>query len=102
MISRFFTTAFTVKRMVWSGDSSREIAQTGFSGWLQQASMDMVRNTAMSFGRVFIIRCPITTDIQAGDTLDDGVNTYSVKSINIHQHGRNCHKQLLVDKDETA
>lgn len=102
MINRFFNTTFTIKRMVWSGESSSEVDQTSCSGHIQQARMDMIRNTAMSFTRSFTIWLPIGTNIQIGDTIDDGNYTYSIKEINQRNYGREQHLQVLAEKNETA
>lgn len=102
MINRFFNKTFIVKRMTWSGDSSGEVEQASVNGHLQQARMDMIRNTAMSLTRSFIIWLPIGSDIQIGDTLNDGNYSYSIKQINSRDYGREKHLQAMVEKDETA
>ena len=70
--------------MTWSGDSSAQVAKQLFLGHRQQANSDVVENLGLAFTKTFAIWCAVNTDIQEGDTISDGLDTYSVKAITFH------------------
>jgi len=100
MISDFFTTTFTVTRMIWSGDSSAEASQGTFSGHIQQAEPELAQSLGYAFTRTFKVWCAVDTDVEDGDTLTVGNNTYSVRANKVLQVGENQHLQLIIEKDE--
>lgn len=100
-IDQYFTSEFTVKRMVWSGDSSAETEQGTFKGHLQQARAEDAENLKLVFTKTFAVWCPVDTDVEEGDTLVLGSNTYNVRAISTKNYGNNQHLELIVEKDVT-
>lgn len=99
MIDRFFTTTFTTKRQTWSGDSSSLVEQEDFIGHLQQGvSKTYQENIQFRFSKAWTIWCPADTDVQEGDRLEEGSNTYDVKFVIDRNLGRNRHLELIVEK----
>lgn len=103
-IERFFTTSFTIKRMTWSGDSSAEVTQTGTkSGHLQQAEPRLIEQLRQDFTLSHILWCDDSVDIQKGDTVVIGSDTYSVRAVQSNDHaGQNKHKEVYLQKDVVA
>ena len=85
--------------MVWSGDSAAETEQGTFKGHLQQARAEDVENLKLVFTKTFAVWCPVDTDVEEGDTLEMGGNSYSVKAIKTLNYGNNQHLELIVEKD---
>lgn len=103
-IERFFTTAFTVQRMNWSGESAAEVSAGSFSGHIQQAQPQFAEQIGEAWGKTFIVWCPKTTNVEPGDTLTiasgDYAGTYSVKNSQVHAVGQNVqHLELTVIRD---
>lgn len=99
-IERYYDTTFTITRMSWSGDSSALVSSGSFTGHIQQADQRLVEDLRSAFTISHSIWCDDATDVQAGDTLTEGSNTYSVKAIQTNDHaGKNKHKEVLVEKD---
>ena len=98
-ISDFYTTTFSVKRMIWTNESSSEIVQGTFLGQLQQAETELAEQFRMDFTRSFKVWCALDTDIEDGDTLTVGSDTYSVKAHKVYQTGNFQHKLLIIEKD---
>lgn len=99
-IERFFDKTFTVKRMVWSGDSSGEVSQTSITGHLQQAAPELLQSLGLAFTRAFSIWCAVGSNVEEGDTLTCSGETYSVKAVMVRDYGENQHLQLIVQKDD--
>ena len=99
MIEDFFTTTFLVTRMVWSNESSSEISQGSFLGQLQQAEIELAEQFRLDFTRSFKVWCALDTDVEDGDTLTVGNDTYSVKANKVHMTGNHQHKLLIIEKD---
>lgn len=101
MISRFYTTAFTVKRQTWSGDSSALVTQSSFSGHLQQGAPENYQQfEGLKFSKAYTIWCPSTTNVQEGDRLSEGSNTYDVRFVINRNVGANGHLELIVEKSD--
>lgn len=100
MIDRFFTTTFTVKRMSWSNESSAEISKTSISGCIQQATAELAEGYRLDFTKAYSVWCTASADVEVGDTLANGSDTYSVKAIIDYLQGSNTHKELICEKDE--
>lgn len=98
-IERFYTTNFTIKRMTWSDESSFEATTGSFTGHIQQASQQLVRELDLQLAKAFRIWCATTVDIQEGDTVNDGTYDYSVKNIVERPVGNNTHFEIIVERD---
>ena len=101
MIEKRFTTQFTMKRMVWTGDSSSLVDSASFKGHLQQTSVELAQNLGLSFTKSFSIWCSLNTDVKAGDELYNDEVQYTVKEIQELLIGGNKHKQLIVERTES-
>lgn len=107
MISDFFTTAYTITRPQWLTDEagnpySAAVEVETFSGHLQQARAELVANLGLSFTKTFLLWCPVTTDVKAGDSVTDGTNAYSVRAVQRNDIGENRHLELIVELDEVT
>jgi hypothetical protein len=100
MIERLFTTNLTVSRPVWTGDSAINTVTGTFGGHMQQARAELAQQLGYAMTKTFIIWCPIGTDVQEGDSLTDGTNTFSVRGVQVNNNGANPHKELTVEKNE--
>ena len=102
-ISRLFTTAITVTRKQWTGNTATEVSAGGFSGHVQQASPEFAESIGQAWGKTFSIWCAKGTDVTEGDTLTiasgDYTGTYSVKNIQKNATGRNQHLEIVAIKD---
>lgn len=104
MISRFYTTAFTTKRMVWVGNASTLTALGSFSGHIQQLSADESEQFHEAYGLAHSVWCAAGTDVQIGDVLTiaagNFTGTYNVKSVMKNSAvGDNQHYELVVVKN---
>lgn len=103
MISKFFTTPITTKRMVWTGGSSEDTALGSFNGHVQQSSPEFAQQLGEAFGKTFSVWCAKGTDVKEGDTLTiasgDYAGTYSVRNVQKNATGVNEHLELVVIKD---
>jgi len=102
-IQRFFTKSFTITRMVWTNESSSEISQGTVKGHLQQLIDDETQHLGLAFTKSFRLWCSVDSDIQEGDTIDDGLDTYSVKAINKRNYAvgsLNQHLEVFIERDE--
>lgn len=108
MISKFFTTTFTIYRNVWSTDlngfeSSDESDVGTFRGHLQQISAEQSLNLGMNFTTSFQIWCSPTTDVKVGDRISVGEIFYSVRAIQDNgMVGINKHLQVFVELDNNG
>jgi hypothetical protein len=101
MIDDFFTTLFTVSRLVWKTDTfnnrySEQGIVTTFYGQIQQASAELVQSLALSLTKSYLIWCPLNTNAIEGDTLMTTTQVFSVKAVMDYAIGDNKHKQLVV------
>jgi len=96
-IDRFYNKTFTIKRMVWTGNVSAESSTGSFSGHIQQARPEVAQQLSMVYTKSFIVWCDESIDVQEGDTLTEGSNTYSVKAVQSNIYGENQHKELIVE-----
>lgn len=101
-IEKFFTTTFTLFRQTWSNESSAEVSQSSFVGHIQQTNERYQNELDIAYGLGYKIWCAFTTDIQAGDRVNDGTNDYSVKTVVEHYTGPNKHKTVIVIKDNAG
>lgn len=101
MISKWFTTTFTVQRQVWSGDSSGLVQQGTFDGHKQQATDEnLTEHLGLRFSKTWHIWCAVGTDVEEGDTITEGSNTYQVRFIQDRNVGSNDHWELIVEKTD--
>ncbi len=100
MINGYFTTAFNVYRMVWSGESSSEMISSSFYGHLQQANGATVKNLADSITVSHSVWCPLDTNIKVGDRLTSKSGFFTIKQIFKYDTGGNQHLELLVEKEQ--
>jgi len=99
-IEKFFTKIFTVKRQEWSGDSSSNISQGTFNGHIQQGVAKAYQeDLGFRFTKAYTIWCPSDTDVQEGDRLEDGSDTYDVRFLINRGIGDNGHLELIVEKN---
>lgn len=98
-INRFFKTTFTVERQSWSNDKSTEAEQGSFKGQLQMANEIQAEQLGSGYGKTFNIWCGLNEDVQEGDTLTEGDNTYNVKSVNRFDEGFNQHLKIIAIRD---
>lgn len=103
MIQRHFTTTFTVKRMVWTGNTSADTTLGTFKGHIQQASAEYAEQLRSAYGVTHSVWCAKGTDVKTGDTLviatGDYAGTYNVRNIIVHAVGHNQHFELTAIKD---
>ena len=100
MISNFYTTLFSVYRMVWSGESSSEIASTSFLGNLQQVNSSVTKNIGDSITVSHTIFCSSDANIKVGDRITDNNAFFTVKQIFKYDIGDNEHLELFVEREE--
>lgn len=100
MITNRYTTQFANSRMVWSGEYSEIDDANVFYGHIQQVNAELSQSLALTFTKAYSIWCPLNTDVQAGDNLTSGGETYTVKAIKELAVGNNKHKQLFVEKQD--
>lgn len=98
MISNFYTTTFTAKRMVYTGDKSALSSITGFNGHIQQLTQEKVAELAGALKVSHSVWCPVGTSVQLGDQITENGNTYAVRAIQKNNVGNNTHLELLVEK----
>lgn len=103
MISQFFTTTYTVKRLSWTTDGSGNqystlVAEGTFKGHIQQADPDLVQNLGLSLTKTYALWCPTGTDVLEGDTVTDGTDSYTVRAVMEYANGDNAHLELIIEK----
>ena len=104
-IERFFTTTFTVLRDVFTGSGASQNSSQStigtFKGQIQQADDELTENLGLAFTETYTIWCAVDTDVEEGDTLQSGNNSYSIRAINKRTYvtGRpqNQHLELVVE-----
>lgn len=99
MISDFFTTAFTVLRMQWVGDTSETISIGPFSGHLQQARPELTQQLDLQMTNTFSVWCEADADVEVGDVLVGPEYDYSVRAIQTNDCGANKHKELVIERN---
>jgi len=100
-ISKFYTTTFTVKRLVFLDSASNLQEQGSFSGHIQQATDDnLMEYAGLRLTKAFVIWCEPGEDVQEGDKLEEGSNKYDVRFAINRNVGSNGHLQLLVEKSD--
>ncbi len=104
-ISDWYTTTFTVKRMVYGGsdvggDNNKSSLETQgtFNGHLQQADPNLVASLAQTYKLDFLIWCSRSEDVQVGDQLEEGSNKYTVMALQDNSTGSNDHYELHLRK----
>ncbi len=104
-VERFFTTTFTVVRDVWTGSgATKKSTQSNvgtFLGHIQQADAELTESLGLSFTEAYRIWASRDADVEEGDTLQAGNNTYSVKAINKRTYAagreQNQHLEIMVE-----
>ena len=100
MITGFYTTTFTVKRMVWASSKATLVEQGDFEGHIQQAQLEDMARLANGYTLTHIVWCDPDEDVEIGDTLETDDDTYSVRAIYDRNIGGNAHKELHIEKDK--
>lgn len=101
MITRFFTTTFSIYRFAWVSEKATNSLLGTFAGHIQQAKAELSQNLGLSMTRTYNIWLASTVNVQEGDTLVSGSDSYSVRAINKRTYlGSNQHYQLIAEKDE--
>jgi len=98
MIGDFYDTTFDIYRQQWSGNKSSESKVGSFSGHLQKADYSLTEHFDSSFTDTYKVWCSIDTDVQTGDTIDDGTYEYSVRDIKRLDFGTSRHKHLIAER----
>ena len=101
MLSKRFDTTFTNSRMVWYEESAELIELISFKGHIQQLNAELSQSLGLTFTKGYSIWCPLETNVEQGDELVSGSNTYTVKAIKKFNIGVNKHTQLFVGKVES-
>lgn len=105
MISNFYNVQVVIKRMIYGGSdvgldnnkaSLSEIATVDCH--LQQASPEYNSTTAESYKIDYLMWCPRDTDLQEGDTILQGSQKYTVRSIQDNVVGHNKHFEAQLVK----
>ncbi|KKT72763.1 MAG: hypothetical protein UW68_C0026G0012 [Candidatus Collierbacteria bacterium GW2011_GWB1_44_6] len=97
-ITSFFTTTFTIKRMVYTANKSALQTAGTFNGYIQQLSQQKLQEIAGALKVSHAIWCAVDTVVNLGDVLEVGTNKYAVKAIQTNNTGGNQHLELLVEK----
>lgn len=99
-ISRFFTTTFTITRQVWSGDSSALVSQGTFKGHIQQTGADVLQlYQGLRLAKAWSVWCASDTDVQEGDRITEGSNSYNVRFVENRNVGSDGHLQLILEEN---
>lgn len=101
MINQKFNTIFTNSRMLWYEDEAELQSAVGFYGHIQQLGAEAATSLGIAWTKAYKVWCPIGTDIQEGDEIGEGGNTYNVKGVKSLDLGNNKHKELYVEKIES-
>lgn len=99
-IQRFFQTLFTIKRMVWTDESSELSTVGSFYGHIQQTPADELPTLDSAYGKSHQVWCPVDTDVKTGDVIETGGISYSIRAINTRNYGTNQHLQLTIQEDK--
>lgn len=103
MISRFFTTTFTVTRLTYANNKGTYGAAGSFVGHLQQATDSQVQNFQTNGVTVsHRIWCDDATDVQESDLLSDGTYTYAVRHTRTRDRGINEHLEVFVEQTRST
>lgn len=101
MIERFYTTSFTVKRMVWAGGKSSLSEVATFDGHIQQGTDERFQEyKGLTFTKAFTIWAPTSVNVVEGDIVNDGTNDYSVRLFQNREIGANSHNEIIVEKTD--
>lgn len=99
MIQKWYTTTFTVKRQVWSNESSSNTTQGTFLGHIQQMSDENLQQyLGLRFAKAHKIYCAPTTNIQEGDRIENGAIKYDVRFVIDRNIGSEGHLEVIVEK----
>jgi hypothetical protein len=98
MISRLFTTTFSVQRPEWSEDSAGLAELDDVQGHLQQARPELTQQLGLAMTKTYIIWFPVDADIQEGDRLICGEDSYSVRAVQTNNYGQNPHLEVIAEK----
>ena len=94
MIERFYTLQATVMRLSRTANKTA-YASIGFEqGHLQQASANIVIQTASRYSLSHLFWCRVDAAIQVNDELTIELVKYSVKAIFVNSFGDNTHKEV--------
>ncbi len=101
-ITRFFTRAFSIYRMIWITSETSELQLVGsFKGHRQQIQIDLVQTIGIAYGRAYKVWLPLGTNIFLEDILTDGDESYTVRGIKkVDYAGGNTHLELTVETNE--
>lgn len=82
--------------MVWTNSKSALSTIGTFKGHKQQTPAEEISVLSEAYGKSYQIWCPIGTNIQVGDIIDDG-KAYSVRAVNTRDYGKNQHLQITAE-----
>lgn len=99
MIQKWYTIVFTVKRQVWSNESSSNVTQATFSGHIQQMTDENLQQfKGLRFSKAYKIYCAPSVNIKEGDRIENGSLKYDVKFIIDRNIGNEGHLEVIVEK----
>lgn len=100
-IEKFFTTEFTVTRQTWTNDISALTDVDTFKGHIQQIGASVLQQyESLRLTKAWIIWCSVDTDIQEGDRITQGDDTYDVRFIENRNVGNEAHLHVIVEKND--
>lgn len=99
MIQDYFNTSFDIKRQQWSDNKSSYSKTGSFNGYMQKTDIGFSEQLGSDLTKTFTIWCPVDTDVEESDTLEDDNYTYSVRTIRNFDIGHNQHKRLIVERN---
>ena len=99
-IQRFYTKTFEVSRLAYVLNKSTYSVNGTFLGHIQQSQGELQEQIVDFYARLYLIWCPIGTDVQESDRIkEDGVE-YKVKAIRVNGVGNNQHLEIIVHKNK--
>jgi hypothetical protein len=102
MIDRYFTTLFTVKRMLWTGESGELQDAVSFYGHIQQASMDLAKSLGLAMTKTFTLWCSPVTNLLMGDELLSNGKYYTVRALMVRDYaGVNKHIEAVIEQTQS-
>lgn len=100
-ISSFYTTTFTVKRQTWANNKSTLATKDTFKGHLQQASAEVMQQyEGLRHTKAWEIWCAPDTDVEEGDRIEVGADTYDARFIQDRDIGSDGHLHIIVEKHD--
>jgi hypothetical protein len=97
-IENFYTSTFTRKELVYTGNNSDYVKGDGFTGHIQQARPDVIQFFEGKFNLTHIVWCPVDTVINETDKITLNGIDYTVRTIQKNNVGDNEHLEVYVEE----